>query len=186
LGRQDEAFITIAVAKSCLEATLGQRILAFARWKHRPVARVVMDLGLIDPNECARIARLARYRVARAEDKVYAEVAARAGLIERREAAEALMKQRDLYAVGRGFIRLRAIFRSEKRLTKEQDRLLRQRARSFETAPKKECPNAACRAVLLATDERCPTCGTEAPKLVARPSGSGSGSDMRGPGLLTA
>ncbi len=182
MGRQDQAFISVAVAKGALEAGLGERVLAFARWKRRPVARVVMDLGLVDANTCARIARLARYRVARAEDKVYAEVAARAGLIERREAAEALVKQRDLYGEGRGFIRLAALFRSEKRLTKEQDRLVRERVRAFEDAPKKECPNDGCRALLLATDEQCPTCGTEAPKAVAQPSGS----DLRASGLLTA
>ncbi|MEZ0228563.1 MAG: hypothetical protein ACAI25_08045, partial [Planctomycetota bacterium] len=124
------------------------------------------------PNESAKIARLARYRVARAEDKVYAEVAARAGFIDRHDAAEALVKQRDLYAEGRGFIRLSALFRTDKRLTPEQDRILRERVRAFEDAPKKECVNDSCRAVLLVEDERCPTCGRAAPVPVAQPSGS--------------
>lgn len=184
MGRQDQAFISVAVAKRCFDASLGQRVLAFAKLKRRPVARVVADLGLVDPGEAARIARLARYRIARAEDKIYAEVAARAGLIDRREASEALVKQRDLYAEGRGFIRLAALFRSEKRLTREQDRVVRDRVRAFESAPKKECPRDECRAVLLMTDEECPTCGSVAPDppSIAQPSGS----DIRASGLLTA
>jgi hypothetical protein len=184
VGKHDEAFISVAVAKRCFDAALGARVLAFAKLKRRPVARVVTDLGLVEATDAARIARLARYRVARAEDKVYAEVAARAGFIDRREAAEALVKQRDLYAEGRGFIRLSALFRSEKRLTPEQDRLLRDRLRAFELAPKKECGNDSCRAVLLASDERCPTCGRKAPapSTVAQPSGS----DYRLAGLKTA
>jgi hypothetical protein len=173
-SRQDEAFISVAVAKRCFDAALGARVLAFSKLKRRAVARVVADLGLVDPGDAARIARLARYRIARADDKVYAEVAARAGIIDRREAAEALVKQRDLYAAGRGFIRLSALFRSEKRLTPEQDRILRDRLRAFEEAPKKECPNDSCRAMLLVSDERCPTCGRAAPtpRAVAQPSGS--------------
>src|SRR5579872_3712527 len=114
---QDEAFISIAVAKRRFDAQLGQRLLAFARHKRRPVARVVAELGLVETTDAAQIARLARYRVARAEDKVYAEVAARAGVIDRREAAAILVKQRDLYAAGRGFIRLSALLRTEKQIT---------------------------------------------------------------------
>jgi len=172
--RQDEAFISVAVAKRCFDAALGARVLAFAALKGRPVARVVADLGLIESAAAARIARLARYRIARAEDKVYAEVAARSGFVDRREAAEALVQQRALYGEGRGFIRLAALLRSEKRITPEQDRLLRDRVRAFQSAPKKECANDSCRAVLLATDERCPTCGRKAPAVceVAFPSGS--------------
>jgi hypothetical protein len=94
------------------------------------------------------------------------------------------VKQRDIYAQGRGFIRIAAIFRSEKRLTKEQERLLRERVRVFEEAPKKECPNGDCRAVLLASDENCPTCGSEAPK--AKTKAPPPSSDLRASGLLTA
>ena len=170
---QDEAFVSIAVAKRRFDARLGERLLAFARHKRRPVARVVTDLGLVETQDAAQIARLARYRVARAEDKVYAEVAARAGVIDRREAATFLVKQRDLYASGRGFIRLSALLRSEKKVTPATDRMLRGRVRAFEKAPKKECVREECRALLLETDETCPTCGAEAPMPVADPSGSG-------------
>jgi len=170
--KQDEAFISIAVAKRRFDAQLGQRLLAFARHKRRPVARVVAELGLVETTDAAQIARLARYRVARAEDKVYAEVAARAGVIDRREAAAVLVRQRDLYADGRGFIRLAALLRSDKRITPETDRMLRSRVRAFEKAPKKECVRETCRALLLVTDEVCPTCGAHAPIPVANPSGS--------------
>lgn len=181
-SRQDDAFISVAIAKRCFDAALGARVLAFSKLKGRPVARVVSDLGLVAPEEATRIARLARYRIARAEDKVYAEVAARAGFIDRREATEALLKQRDLYAEGRGFIRLSALFRTEKRLTPEQDRILRERVRAFELAPKKECPNDSCRAVLLHEDDRCPTCGraAPAPRAVAQPSGSTVNANLSG------
>ncbi len=180
--RQDEAFISVAIAKRCFDAALGARVLAFSKAKRRPVARVVSDLGLVAPCDATRMARLARYRVARAEDKIYAEVAARAGFIDRHEAAEALVKQRDLYAEGRGFIRLSALFRTEKRITPDQDRILRDRMYAFEAAAKKECPNDSCRALLLLEDDRCPTCGRAAPlpREVANPSGSTVGMDCSG------
>jgi hypothetical protein len=174
VGRHDEAFMDIAVSKRVIDAALGNRVLAFALVKRRPVARVVTEIGLLDAPVAARLARLARYRVARAEDKVYAEAAARAGILGRDEAAAALVRQRDLYAAGRGFIRLSALFRAERRISRDQDLFVRKEVRLFEAAPKKACPRKRCRAVLLESDPRCPTCGAIAVG-VANPSGSSAG-----------
>jgi hypothetical protein len=177
LSRNDEAFIEIAVAKRVFDAALGNRVLAFSLAKRKAVARVVADIGLLDAAGSARLARLARYRVARADDKVYAEVAVRACVLDRAEAAEALVRQRDLYARGRGFIRLPALFRAENRLSREQDRFVRRQVLIFEAAPKKACPRQRCRAVLLESDRACPTCGAGAQ--VANPSGSAVGTRRR-------
>ena len=177
MGKHDEAYIEIAVAKRVFDAALGKRVLAFALAKRKPVARVVADIGLLDAAGSARLAKLARYRVARADDKVYAEAAVRAFLLDRAEAAEALVRQRDLYAKGRGFIRLSALFRAENRFSREQDRFVRRQVLMFEASPKKACPRRDCRAVLLESDHVCPTCGAGAK--VANPSGSSVGSRRR-------
>ncbi len=158
----DEAFIAIAVAKRLLNQELGYRLLAFARTKTKPVSQVAVDAGVLDERRAARVARLARYRVARAEDRIYAEVAAREGILGRAQALAGLVRQRELYAKGRGFIRLAALLRADRQISREQDRKIQAAVRVFQRAVKTACPNDDCGAVLLATDERCPTCGWRA------------------------
>lgn len=132
VGKLDDAFVDVAVAKRLLAERLGDRVLAFAAAKKKPVAEVAVDLGLIAEKQAARVAKLARYRVARAEDRIYSEVAARLGILLRGEARDALVRQRELYEAGRGFIRLSALLRSERRISRDEDHRIQRAMRAVE------------------------------------------------------
>jgi hypothetical protein len=166
----DEAFIAIAVAKRLLNDELGARLLAFARAKGKSVNEIAVDAGVVGERQAARVTRLARYRVARAEDRIYAEVAAREGILTRTEAAAGLIHQRDLYAAGRGFIRLAALLRAEKQISRDDDRKIQKAVRSFQRARKSTCANAGCGALILQSDVWCPTCGVKTRLPIAQPS----------------
>jgi hypothetical protein len=124
----DVAFIEVAVKQGHIDAAIGKRLLAFARLKRRPVAKVAGDLGLLSATCVERTVRLARYRVARAEDRLLAAAAVGLRILTDADAHGALARQRDLYRAGKGFVRFLALLRSEGRISVDVEGRIRAEA----------------------------------------------------------
>lgn len=177
----DVAFIDVAVKQGRIESALGARVLAFARLKRKPVTQVLVELGILSARRVEKTVRLARYRVARAEDRIFAAVAVQLRLLTKAGAESTLKRQKELYNAGRGFLRFLALLRADGRITHEQDRKVRLEAR------RSKLRSRPLVAKTLLADEQSPQLGiahmkkldAEAKKTTkkvqpARPSGSGS------------